>query len=98
MPETVTESPVQPVQPVQPAQVQAPVEPTDAEKLHANFKAIDPLRNGVGLDKIRPFYPRVGWNKILGWCAELESAGKLAKRVVLNKTGGVAYHLYDWKE
>ncbi len=70
----------------------------EAQQLIANFRAIDPTRVGVGLDKIRPFYPKIGWSKILRPAEELESAGLLVKRPVLNDRGGVAYNLYTWKE
>lgn len=69
-----------------------------AATLLSNFKAIDPRQEGVGLDKIRPFYPRVGWSKILAPVAELEAAGKLARRHELNNRGGVAFHVYTWQE
>lgn len=80
----------------------AAVEPAalseEAALMLSNFKAIDPRREGVGLDKIRPFYPRIGWSKILAPVAELERAGKLTKRNQLNQRGGVAFHIYTWQE
>jgi hypothetical protein len=71
---------------------------TEAQTLYSNFVAVDPTRRGVGLDKIRPFYPRVGWSVILGQVAELEGAGMLTSRNVTNDRGGVAYKVYTWKE
>lgn len=93
-------------QPVQPAlntpqaqPVQASQGPSqDAQTLLGNFMAIDPTRSGVGMDKIRAFYPKVGWRKILAAADELERAGLLTKRAALNDRGGVSYHVYTWKE
>jgi hypothetical protein len=70
----------------------------EAAQMLQNFKAIDPNRQGVGLDKIRPFYPRVGWTQILAPVNELESSGLLSKTSVLNDRGAVGYHVYAWKE
>lgn len=69
----------------------------EAVTLHGQFRALDPNGAGVGLDKIRPFYPRVGWHTILSRVAELEAAGMLDKRAVMNPNGTIGYHLYTWK-
>lgn len=93
-------SPVQAPAPVPaaPTPAPAPVLSQEAQTLYGNFKAIDPTNQGVGLDKIRPFYPRIGWGKILAWAAELEAAKLLTKTHKLNGKGGVAYHVYSWKD
>ena len=70
----------------------------EAVTLLANFKAIDPLAKGTGLDRIAPFYPKVGWTVILARVKELEDAGKVARKPVMNAKGRVGYHLYTWKE
>lgn len=69
----------------------------EASQLHANFKAVDPRRNGVGLDRIRPFYPKVGWSVILTPANELIQAGFLKKRPVMNAKGSVGHELYTWQ-
>lgn len=71
---------------------------TEAQALHNNFKAIDPSQGGVGLDKIRPFYPRVGWNKILGWVGELESQNLIGKTPKFTGKGAIAFYVYTWKD
>lgn len=74
-------------------------EPTqEAVTLHGQFRALDATQQGVGLDKIRPFYPRVGWGVILSRVAELEAVGMVTKRAVMNSNGTVGYHLYTWKD
>lgn len=68
-----------------------------AQDMIAQFKAIDPTRAGIGLNVIRPFYPRVGWNVILATVNELEKAGILTKSAVINNKGLVGYHKYTLK-
>ncbi len=69
----------------------------EAAALHAQFKAIDPKRNGAGLNTIAMFYPKTGWNVIRGYVRELETAGMLTSRNVLNRKGGVSHKLYTWQ-
>lgn len=71
---------------------------TEAQTLLNQFTLVDPTKSGVGLDKLRVFYPRVGWDVIFGMVHELEAAGRLTKRAVLNSRGSVGYHVYTWKE
>jgi len=71
---------------------------TEAETMFTQFKALDPSGAGVDLKKMRVFYPRTGWNVILSSVRELEDAGRLTKKAVLNNKGTVAYHVYTWKE
>lgn len=71
---------------------------TEAQALYNQFTLVDPTRSGAGLDKIRVFYPKVGWNVIFGMVHELEQAGRLKKRAVMSPRGTVAYHVYTWQE
>lgn len=79
-----------------------PVLPTagissEATKLHNFLKAVDPDKNGVGLDKVRPLYPKVGWNVVLRHVNELKNAGMVTETGVPNAKGGIGYNLYTWK-
>ena len=95
-------NPASPTTPATPAPTPTPQAPAalsaEAQTLFNQFTLIDPSKSGVGLDKIRVFYPRVGWDVIFARVHELEDAGKLTKRAVLNPKGGVGYHLYTWVE
>ncbi|GEM_PF-2728097 len=84
---------VQPVPQAQPVATPS----VDAVKLHNYLKVIDLDQNGVGLDKTRPIYPKIGWNVILSHCAELESANMLSKRMVAGPNGRGGYDLYTWQ-
>ena len=84
--------------PASPTTTGAPDEVPQPETLLSQFKAVDPARKGVGLDKIRMFYPRVGWDKIHAWVHQLEDAGSLKSQNVMSPKGTVAYKLYTWKE
>lgn len=70
----------------------------EAQKLLNIFMVLDNDRAGVGLDKIRVFYPKVAWSVILEPAKELEAAGRLTRKPVLNAKGRVGYELYTWKE
>lgn len=70
----------------------------EAQTMLNQFTLVDPQRQGISLDKMRPFYGRVGWSVILAPANELVAAGRLSKRPVLNAKGGVAYEVYTWKE
>ena len=70
----------------------------DTTAMIANFRAVDPLRNGVGLHQLRPFYPKVGWGKIRSDLRVLEANGLVTKTNVMNERGGVAYQVYKWVE
>ncbi len=70
----------------------------EAQIMFTQFQALDPSSAGVDLKKMRVFYPRTPWNTILSSIRELESAGRLTKKAVLNSKGTVGYHLYTWKE
>ena len=74
-----------------------PVLSEEAAALHAQFKAIDPKRNGAGLNTIAMFYPKTGWNVIRVMVRELEAHGMLTSRNVLNRKGGVSHKLYTWQ-
>lgn len=80
-----------------PASAPAPLS-AEAALLLTQFKAVDPNRAGVGLDKIRMFYPRVGWDVIHARVQELEDANLLGHTPVMNQRGSVGYNLYTWKE
>ena len=69
-----------------------------ASLMLSQFRLLDPTRQAVGLDKLRPFYPRIGWNIILATVHELENAKLLTKKGVPNPKGGVGYHVYTWQE
>lgn len=86
-----------PVQDVPPSE-DSPVMSAEAAELLANFKAVDPKRTGVGLDRIRPFYPRMAWSVILTPAKELEALGLLKRKSVMNGKGRVGYELYTWTE
>ena len=90
-------TPEPPEQPVSEPVVQAVQLSPEATNLHNYLKMIDPNQEGVGLDKVRPIYPKVGWNVILGHCAELESAKMLTKRFVPGPSGRGGYDLYRWQ-
>lgn len=70
----------------------------EAQAMFNQFTLVDPQRQGVGLDKLRVFYPRIGWDVIFAMVNELEAAGRLKKRAVLTPRGTVGYHLYTWQE
>lgn len=69
----------------------------EAQAFVNNLRAVDPRGEGIGLDKLRVFYPRVGWNVILAAANEAISAGLVKKQTVMNGRGGVAYHKYAVK-
>lgn len=69
-----------------------------ADELYAFMRAIDPRREGIGLDKVRPLYRKTGWDKILAVVKQLEDSGRVTKRAVLNRQGGTAYEVYTWKD
>lgn len=103
-----SEMPIEPVTPVVPDEAPeavpepvlepVPTASAEAAQLLTYFKAIDPRREGVGLEKIRPFYGVVGWSVILKPARELIALGMLRKRPVMNAKGGVGYELYTWVE
>lgn len=76
---------------------QAAAPSADAVKLHNYLQIIDPQQQGVGLDMVRPIYPKIGWNVILAHCAELESANKLSKVFVPGLNGKGGYESYTWQ-
>lgn len=80
---------------VQPA---APALSEAAVLMLSQIKMLDPNKQAVGLDKLRPFYPRIGWNIIGATVKELEDAGKLKARNVMSPKGTVAYKVYTWQE
>lgn len=80
------------------AQPAAPALSAEAQTMFNQFTMIDPQREGVSLDKLRPFYGRVGWSKLLTPANELVASGRLSKRAVMNGKGTVAYEVYTWKE
>lgn len=91
-----------PIAPAVPAVPAAPVSPAPtlsegASELLLNFRAIDRKQQGAGLHQIRQFYPQVGWDVILKDVKELQNAGLLETRKVLNDKGGVSHELYTWK-
>jgi len=93
----------QPVTPPAPEPTPEPVQEvvappsTQAMALHGFLKIIDPEQKGVGLDRVRPMYPKVGWNVILSHCAELESNGLLSKVRVTNANGKGGHEEYTWQ-
>jgi len=89
------ESPQNPAPPSQSVPSGSPS--TEAVNLHNYLKMVDPAQEGVGLDKVRPIYPKIGWNVILGHCAELETANMLTKRKVSGPNGRGGYELYTWQ-
>lgn len=76
----------------------APALSPEAQTMLNQFTLIDTQRQGIGLDKLRVFYPRIGWDVVFGLLHELEAAGRLKKRAVLNSRGSVGYHVYTWQE
>ena len=98
----MSENPATPARQPAPARTTPAAAPaalsTEAQTLLNQFTLVDPTRSGAGLDKIRVFYPKVGWNVIFGMVHELEAAGRLRKRAVMSPRGTVAYHVYTWQE
>lgn len=70
---------------------------SEAQRLYDYLKLIDPNQSGMGLDKVRPIYTRIGWNVILGHCAELETSNMLSKSFVAGPSGRGGYDLYTWQ-
>lgn len=52
---------------------------TEEEKnvLHERLKALDPQQQGVTLNKLRVFYPRLGWGHILAAVRGLQADGRV---------------------
>lgn len=95
----MSENPGVPAKPASPAAATpaaAELSP-EATKVLGQLKAIDPAGEGAGVHALRPFYPRVGWNKMLAWLNELVAAKLVTTSRVLNGKGGVAYLKYHVK-
>lgn len=58
-------------------------EPTQEEvdQIAAQLAMIDPERKGVTMNKLRVFYPKLGWGHILARLAALKAAGRATSKL-----------------
>lgn len=96
-PEPQGNAPVQEPQAQATATATPPALSAEPQRLYDYFKIVDPEQKGVGLDQVRPIYPAIGWNIILGHCGELEARNMLTKEFIPGPRGRGGFNKYKWQ-
>ena len=63
--------------------------------LLANFKALDPDRNGVNRTQLRAFYTHIGWNDFQKGIDALVASGQVESKI--GYLAGRPVEVYTWK-
>lgn len=71
--------------------------PTQAEldTLYSQLKLLDPAKEGITANLLRPFYPRASWTEIFQKLHGLVDAGKASKAARSNG-GSVQFEYFTW--
>lgn len=68
----------------------------ELDTMHANLRQLDPNREGVTMDKLRPFYPAAPWNWIRPALMTLVDAGRATHKLRPAPNGKVSYEFFTW--
>lgn len=65
--------------------------------LHAQLQMLDPSQEGVTMNKLRVFYPKMGWNDIMKGLENLKEAGRVTNKLRTPTGSKVAFEYWTWQ-
>jgi hypothetical protein len=77
--------------------VYEPASQEEKDAMYNHLQVLDAAQEGVTLDKLRVFYPKVGWGSIITTLRNLRDDGRAKAQVKPLKTGGTGqFEHWTW--
>jgi hypothetical protein len=70
----------------------------ELDTLAQQIQMLDPDKEGIPMNRLRVFYPKLGWNDIQKGLSQLEAAGRLSSRMVKTPGAKVQFQHWTWQE